>query len=537
MAYVLLWIENLAAALLLVALALAFAARTSKGWRRAAVWISAALVPLAVYVPVAVLSEPAVIARWLAPLMMLALAYAVGVVLLRVFAFSRAAETPPALRAVGWSRARLAGALLVVLAVHIMTFWNLDLSIQQSLTSLRAEAGALALSAAPPRVPDRENAAAHYYRAFELMGLESSWPKEVREWKSKTTLDGQTFDAAEPELRQFLARKRPVLTLVHTAAAEPGCYFDRDYGRPSIDMLLPEVQGMRIAAWLLAVDSHFKAADGDLAGGLKNVDTMFAMAEHTSNGPILVSMIVATAIDRMAFDTLRTIIAAGTPEGEDLDKVRITESFSYRRTYHRTLRMEEAFGVSIFCDVATGQMSLDQLDDFSGARSSDDLWNVLSPLYRVFLLGDDLAAYRRYMRQFGHLATMSYSQARQDLDSLEEDASSARSGLISSFVLPALGRAAVLAASGDARRRIARVALASLRFRVREGRLPKEGKELVPEDILYVPKDPFDGAAIRIKSTDRGLTIYSVGPNRADDGGIVAEDLERHGDIAIRLPH
>jgi len=40
-----------------------------------------------------------------------------------------------------------------------MTFWNLDAGVRAELSSLRAEAGAMALSTAPPRVPDDQNAA------------------------------------------------------------------------------------------------------------------------------------------------------------------------------------------------------------------------------------------------------------------------------------------------------------------------------------------------------------------------------------------
>ena len=57
-------------------------------------------------------------------------------------------------------------ALGIAVALHLMTIWNLDLAARQQLASLRIEAGAIALTAMPPRVPDNDNAALFYKQAY-----------------------------------------------------------------------------------------------------------------------------------------------------------------------------------------------------------------------------------------------------------------------------------------------------------------------------------------------------------------------------------
>ena len=77
----------------------------------------------------------------------------------------RRSEDSPA--AASWSRGRLSVALAVVAALHMMTYWNLDLAAREQLATLRADAGRLALSVAPARVPDADNAALIYEQAFD----------------------------------------------------------------------------------------------------------------------------------------------------------------------------------------------------------------------------------------------------------------------------------------------------------------------------------------------------------------------------------
>ena len=70
-------------------------------------------------------------------------------------------------RAATWPRGKLAAGLAVAIALHLMTFWNLDLAVRQRVETLRVEAGAIALSVAPVPVLDRDNAALLYEQAFQ----------------------------------------------------------------------------------------------------------------------------------------------------------------------------------------------------------------------------------------------------------------------------------------------------------------------------------------------------------------------------------
>ena len=151
------------------------------------------------------------------------------------------------------------------------------------------------------------------------MGDSASWPPAYAEkWCNWLSPGATGFDPKDAELRAFLQRQAAALALLHKAGDKPGCYFDRDYGRPSIDMLLPELQGIREAARLLSLDARCQAADGDLQSALADCRVMLIMAEHTGSDPMLVSLLVSAAIDSMGLSTLEAVLASTPPSADDL---------------------------------------------------------------------------------------------------------------------------------------------------------------------------------------------------------------------------
>ena len=57
----------------------------------------------------------------------------------------------------------------------------------------------------------------------------------------------------------------------------------------------------------------------------------------------------------------------------------------------------------------------------------------------------------------------------------------------------------------------------------------------MPEFLPEVPADPYDGRPLRLKRTDGGLVLYSLGRDRKDDGGRPEDDKKESGDLVFRL--
>ena len=199
--------------------------------------------------------------------------------------------------------------------------------------------------------------------------------------------------------------------------------------------------------------------------------------------------------------------------------------------------MEEPYGLSARCQVGGGN---DPSSTFAARDKDieDQLFEALvipTPLYRVFLLKDDVATYRQGMYRLGSLSAKPYYEVKEELEPVEKQLESRPQGIVTQLVFLGFGPYIQACARGDARRGAARVGLAMCGYRAAKGAFPETLQELVPEFIPAVPRDPFDGEPLRLKSNEQELTIYSIGPNGQDDGGAPFDQKEKTGDITFRL--
>ena len=67
--------------------------------------------------------------------------------------------------------------------------------------------------------------------------------------------------------------------------------------------------------------------------------------------------------------------------------------------------------------------------------------------------------------------------------------------------------------------RLLTVELALRCSRSTDGKAPADLKQLVPKYLHRIPTDPFTGSPLVYKQTATNWTLYSVGPDRVDDGG------------------
>ena len=138
----------------------------------------------------------------------------------------------------------------------------------------------MAISVAPPRPADRDNAVFVYQRAFEAMGRTANgddrangtwewdkawWKAWNAHWSRGADESGKVdFDLHDPQLHR-LARQAPRCAFLRKATAMPGYYVEYDYTRFDLAAFIPEIQPILTAARLLALDALGSAAEGTIA--------------------------------------------------------------------------------------------------------------------------------------------------------------------------------------------------------------------------------------------------------------------------------
>src|SRR5262245_20547143 len=230
-------------------------------------------------------------------------------------------------RSVRW----LAVAFVAAAVLTTITMSNLDVAVKAQLAALRVEAGARAMSLVPPTPTDTPNAAPVYRAAFAALTPQDQLPVLLRDraqaWRE---YDRTAFEPADREQREFLESQQRGLALLRQAAAIPHCTFDRDWSSDTspLDLLVPELPRLRYAATLLAYDALARAHRGDGRGALDNVAAIFGIARHI-HCPLLIDVVTAVAVEKTGAKALEDVLALAPPKKEE-DTARMASLFRTR---------------------------------------------------------------------------------------------------------------------------------------------------------------------------------------------------------------
>jgi hypothetical protein len=91
--------------------------------------------------------------------------------------------------------------------------------------------------------------------------------------------------------------------------------------------------------------------------------------------------------------------------------------------------------------------------------------------------------------------------------------------VVTALVMPAVLKVGEAYRRQQASLRCAVAAVAAERYRRDHGAWPATLDALTPDYLKPVPTDPYDGQPLRYKRLPDGAVVYSVGPDKKDDGG------------------
>jgi hypothetical protein len=99
----------------------------------------------------------------------------------------------------------------------------------------------------------------------------------------------------------------------------------------------------------------------------------------------------------------------------------------------------------------------------------------------------------------------------------------------SMMLLPGMNRAIERTESTNMQGRLTQLSLALELFKSEHGNYPSSLTELVPSYLAAVPIDSFSCKPLMYQRSEKGYSLYSVGPNMNDDGG-------KEDDIVTGIP-
>lgn len=399
-----------------------------------------------------------------------------------------------------WLAMVVGGLLSMAVLWFSFVSWRAGACLQEQLQAIRQTGDPVALAELKPApVPPDRNAATFLRRAEksaqaidkELSGLSGDYYEQGR-------LNQRGVELVESALVAY----PDALPLIEQAADAPDYLPDHDYTLPSafMETYLQKVQTARQAARLLYYRGDLLLAQQKREESLRNGLTLLRLDRHFQREPLLVGYLVSIAIQSMGVSQIARGLADGPIPSELHDQIN-TEISKHLESpaFVATIRTERAYGIESFRDFRglglPGFFKQDECDYLKLMAAEIAIGN--EPTYKV--------------------------QAALDKMKIEVQGT----GPLTKQMWPALEASREAYVRSLARLQCLRVLSALSRSNQgTEAKPPSIDDLRLPDEIRL---DPYIGQSLKIKQTEAGWIVYSVGPNLKDDGG----NLEKNEDVGV----
>ncbi len=449
---------------------------------------------------------------------------------------------------------RLAWWTGILAAVAVMAWLALDISagvtLRRSIAAWRDAGLAMNLrEIAPPDVPPEENAAVILSRVIEFRDSPPSdyrlQDRELREaMQSLRALATEVFSRMEHSQASSEEAAALETTLRNSAIAfrlqvvREAVEYDRfdaylkyEQGH---DLLIPHVGGFRDLARLKHAEAVWHASQDRWPEAFDSLAVSLQLGELLSAEPVFISQLTRNAIRTMTFEHLEPFLRLYPGEAGPLD--RLMELVS-------GLPSIELRGLFVVEGIASAQWFVEHLEKQTFRPSElaeiGDISNVPwidTGVFRPMHKADFARMMDTNRKRLELLRSVGEDELRfetlRDWDEHREAelpwyAVVTRATFINGWRLLRTEETA------DAYLTLVRTALAANAYRSAEGEWPETIDHLVPRYLSEVPSDPFDNQPLRYNRTAGRAILYSVGPNRTDDGGVRIESPadDQPGDI------
>jgi hypothetical protein len=443
-------------------------------------------------------------------------------------------------------RVRVILAVFLIILISLLA-WNLrnsnDDSQAEAIRKQGYPATLVELDNWYRKIPDNENAALIYTNAFAKIALASNAFDQIREdsWIPKRGQPIAPEDKAE--LTAIFATNREVLQLLYSAAGLTNSRYPLDLGQ-GFNSLLPHLAPIKGAIAVLTSEAILHVSDGEIPQAIDAFVAARRLTDSISQEPVLISQLVHVAGWKIICKRLEWTLNAANLTPEQLELLQKMLADAEEGAFYRGLVGEQATGCAVFHDPKWQQALF--FDFNSAAANKPDRSGQFKTQLLIGLL--KTSGFFKKDKAF-YLHAMSNNVAITRLPVCERFTASQNSPaplppskfyILSSMLLPALGKAASRDADRTANVRVAETAVAVERYRrANSNTVPDDLMQLVPAWIPAIPCDPFDGKPLRFKKRPQGYIVYSVGSDQQDDGGTEYDRNNRNArsDVTFILEH
>lgn len=423
------------------------------------------------------------------------------------------------------------------------------------------------LAAAFPAVADERNA------AFPLMDL---WePSDPEFWKAfregrdgvkqrqlegppkalpvlGTDLrDGNDYRIPWPETNrlaaaEYLEAHSEYLRNLRNALQRPECRFPIRLENGWLT-LLPHLPEIRRDAELLLMSALQCLQNGQALAALDELFLIERLGGYLKEEPTVLSQMIRFKSYELAIKgSLALCSHSALTENQLAALMRLLEKMRLEQDAQKQIFVwERAMALSMTrYDAERMVAALRDTDDKVGMEERVGL-KVALGLFK--LTGVPKADHRFMLEAFERaveLSGLGYPERVTELSKLADETDKAAGEfppkLMSRIHSSSLDRLAIRIARYDVTYRAARLAIEVEKYRLgHDGKTADELELMVPADLLNACTDPFDGNPLRLRKSEEGYIIYSIGPDLENNGGELKRNpvVNPKYDVGVRVFH
>jgi hypothetical protein len=396
------------------------------------------------------------------------------------------------------------------------------------------------IEASRAAIPDAENAALKVAALKRLMAgrpIDYSADSALTDLPPEAQLNERQLDALD------------VLLQAHgpAAVAEARSLIDFPRGRSAIaysadfiSTMLPHLQDHRQAAGLMRYDALARAQAGDADGAVRSAQAAVNAGVALGDEPVLITQLVRVACQTVGILAAERALAQGEPsEGVLAAFQRRLEEIEPEPLILYGLRGDRAGSDRFYQNLINGRIK-DRYKFFQGLSSRPSSSPFPDPELLMLYVPGNITRQRAASLKYVNKGIEIIKRPPEQWEGAvaEWGAEAYKLPILPRMLAPAVTQVARGGQRHHAQLRSAIVMVAAERFRRKTGQWPTTIDELVKVGLLKaVPTDPYDGQPLRLRRLPDGLVVYSVGKDRADNGGTLNRQnpIADGADLGFRL--
>jgi len=455
----------------------------------------------------------------------------------------------------------VAMVLAVTVFAAVLRHYQLRFAVARYVAQLKARGEPLDLAAIlPSPTPPDQNGAPDLLKGAAL--LDPSWNalgtnppspmlmvapgKAMSSW-SQPNIRNSAGTNSWAEFEAAMARNDAGLRLIAQMVDFPTLDFNLNY-RGGFSMVNNDhLAAMKRSAQALSAEAMDDLHHGNPAAATKNISTMLALIDCSTNDRLVISELVRMAIAQMTVPvTWEALQATNFTDDQLVTLQRQWDGLEFIQPYENALQMENILGEN---DLARWRGSSSEVHDYlsqgpNGKPTREDSmydelktkieifrwqywWSYPDELRRLKITELFVDTARSLKTNYAFLPAI--HQQTEQLPKLlgtsgkpptPENRDSVDTHFILSSSTASLGRILDRVMRVEVVKQTVVTALALKRYQVKHGNYPSDLNALVPEFVPAVALDPADGQPLRYRrNSDGTFLLYSVGENGADNGG------------------